>query len=122
MTLGTRLMKQRQQDKLSREEVANALTVTTPLIVAWESDTELPDYNQLIQLSRLFEVTTDYLLTGQPVVVKTTNRQHISYFIQNFWWLFFCHRWLVSVVYFNVNQCLKSIKSRNYFCSSFFST
>lgn len=104
MTLGTRLMKQRQQDKLSREEVANALTVTTPLIVAWESDTELPDYNQLIQLSRLFEVTTDYLLTGQPVVVKTTNRQHISYFIQNFWWLFFAIAgWLAWFILMLIN-------------------
>ena len=48
-------------DKL-QEDLAEKLDVSRQAISRWESGTAMPDANNILQLSKLFGVTTDYLL------------------------------------------------------------
>ena len=62
MKLSEKIIMLRKQKGLSQEELAECLNVSRQPISRWESDTALPDATNLVQLSKLFEVSTDYLL------------------------------------------------------------
>ena len=62
MKLSEKIIMLRKQKGLSQEELAECLNVSRQTISRWESDTALPDATNLVQLSKLFEVSTDYLL------------------------------------------------------------
>ena len=47
---------------LSQDELAEKVFVTRQAVSRWESGTALPDAGNLRQISRLFEVSADYLL------------------------------------------------------------
>lgn len=62
MKLSEKIIMLRKQKGLSQEELAECLNVSRQTISRWELDTALPDATNLVQLSKLFEVSTDYLL------------------------------------------------------------
>ena len=62
MTFAEKLYTLRKQHQLSQEELADRLGVSRQAISRWEQGTVLPDVPNLIQISRLFSVSTDYLL------------------------------------------------------------
>lgn len=62
MTLGNKLSKLRRENNYTQEQLADTLGVSRQAISKWESDTAYPETDKLIQLSRLFHCTTDYLL------------------------------------------------------------
>lgn len=62
MTLGKKLQLLRRQHGLSQEQLADRLNVSRQAISKWELDAALPDTANVIALSRLFDVSTDYLL------------------------------------------------------------
>ena len=64
MSLGERLTKLRKEKGLSQEEVADKLNVTRQTISKWETDTSTPDFDKIVPLCRLYNLTTDELLTG----------------------------------------------------------
>ena len=47
---------------LSQEELAEKVFVTRQAVSRWETGEAVPDTEKVIQLSRIFHVTTDYLL------------------------------------------------------------
>ena len=47
---------------MSQEDLAEKLDVSRQAISRWESGAAMPDANNILQLSKLFGVTTDYLL------------------------------------------------------------
>jgi len=47
---------------MTQTQVADRVGVATSAISSYESGVRLPSYNVLIKLSRLFRVSTDYLL------------------------------------------------------------
>ena len=61
-TFQERLKELRTAKKLTQKELAFELGVTTPTYTRWENGTREPKYNHLIKLSKLLEVSTDYLL------------------------------------------------------------
>lgn len=52
----------RQQNNLTQAVLAKKLGVTKSIVSAYENDLRRPSYEVLIQLARIFNVTTDYLL------------------------------------------------------------
>jgi len=64
--LGEKIMNLRKQKHWSQEELANRLEISRQAVSKWESGQSVPDLERIIQLSELFDVTTDYLLRQQP--------------------------------------------------------
>ena len=62
MKLSDKITKQRKVNGWSQEDLAEKLNVSRQAISRWENGTALPDANNILQLSKLFNVTTDYLL------------------------------------------------------------
>ena len=64
MTLGERLAKLRKEKGLSHEEVADKINVTRQTVSKWELDQSLPDFDRIMPLCKLYNVSSDELLTG----------------------------------------------------------
>lgn len=62
MKLGEKLQQLRKKSGLSQEQLAAQLTVSRQAVSKWELDDAVPDTENVIQLSRLFGVSCDYLL------------------------------------------------------------
>lgn len=115
MTIGQRLLELRKREKLSQEEVAEKLNVTRQTISKWETDQSTPDFDKIVPLCNLFDITTDELLKGEargkkeespadPMTIKIGNAKAISisimmYIIALVWIM-------VSMNYFNIDGML----------------
>lgn len=62
MTFGSKLQMLRKQRGFSQEELAAQLTISRQAISKWELGSAMPDTENIVQLSNLFGVSTDYLL------------------------------------------------------------
>lgn len=64
MTLGNRLYEMRKSKGLSQEKAAEILGVTRQTISKWETDQSTPDFDKILPLYDLYEISTDELLKG----------------------------------------------------------
>ena len=78
MKLTDKLVKLRKTNGWSQEDLAEKLNVSRQSISRWESGTSQPDASNVLNLSKLFGVTADYLLNDEfdsdfdvPVVRQT---------------------------------------------------
>ena len=62
MTLGEKIQALRKSRNWSQEQLAEQIGVTRQALSKWENGTAVPDTNNVVQLAKLFGVTTDYLL------------------------------------------------------------
>jgi transcriptional regulator with XRE-family HTH domain len=62
MTLGEKIQLLRKQKGWSQEQLASELSVSRQALSKWEMDTAVPDTVNIVKLSKLFSVSTDYLL------------------------------------------------------------
>ena len=62
MTFGEKLQKLRKARGWTQEELAQQAGVSRQSLSKWESDAALPDTANVVALSDLFGVSTDYLL------------------------------------------------------------
>jgi len=62
MKISEKITHLRKLNGLSQEDLAEKLEVSRQAISRWEMGTAKPDANNILQLSTLFGVTTDYLL------------------------------------------------------------
>lgn len=62
MKLPDKIVGLRKSNGMSQENLAEKLDVSRQAISRWESGAAMPDANNILQLSKLFDVTTDYLL------------------------------------------------------------
>ena len=61
-TVGERLRELRTAKKLSQEQLAKIIGVSHNTVSTYESDMRQPSYDVLASLSRVFRVSTDYIL------------------------------------------------------------
>lgn len=64
MSLGERLYELRKKKGLSQEEVAEKLNVTRQSVSKWETDESKPDFDKIIPICELFEISSNELLSG----------------------------------------------------------
>ena len=62
MTLGEKIQALRKQSGMSQEQLAERITISRQAISRWELNESIPDADNIVQLSRIFGVSTDYLL------------------------------------------------------------
>ena len=79
MTFSEKITSLRKAHGWSQEDFAEKLNVSRQAISRWENDSALPDALNILQISKLFGVTTDYLLNDDytsdkdiPVVKNAT--------------------------------------------------
>ncbi len=64
-SLGKRLKAARQSAKLTQAEVAEKLYVSSQAVSLWEKDENYPDISKLPELSKLYKVSIDWLVSGE---------------------------------------------------------
>lgn len=62
MKLSDKIVRLRKSHGMSQEELAEKMKVSRQAISRWEVGTAMPDAGNILQLSKLFHVTSDYLL------------------------------------------------------------
>ena len=65
MILADKIVSLRKKAGWSQEELAEQLDVTRQSVSKWEGAQSVPDMDKVVQMSRLFGVTTDYLLKDE---------------------------------------------------------
>lgn len=85
MKISEKIVHLRKLNGLSQEELAEKLEVSRQALSRWEMGTAKPDANNILQLSMLFGVTTDYLLHDEyesdndlPKIKETNQILHMN--------------------------------------------
>ena len=65
MNFGKNIKEARKQCRLSQKQVADKLGIYQSNVSDWENDVSRPEYENLIELSKLFDISIDELLTGK---------------------------------------------------------
>jgi len=73
MDLGENLYNLRKKHNLSQEEVAEKLNVTRQTISKWETKESKPDFDKIMPICNLFEISPEELLTGVKKEVSEEN-------------------------------------------------
>lgn len=75
MILADKIIEERKKLGLSQEELAEKLSVSRQAVSKWESAQSIPDLQKIIMMSRLFSVSTDYLLKEdmEPEIIATVD-------------------------------------------------
>lgn len=76
MTLADKIIRERKKKGWSQEELAEKVDVSRQAVSKWEAGQSTPDLDKILQISRLFGVTTDYLLKDD---VAAEDEVHLNY-------------------------------------------
>lgn len=60
--ISDRLKTLRENNKLTQSDIATQLGISRSAVNAWELDISVPSTNYIIALSKLYKVSTDYIL------------------------------------------------------------
>ena len=67
--LGERLYELRTKHEMSQGNLAEKLDVSRQTISKWENNISIPELDKIIALSRVFDVSVDYLVKGEGVAI-----------------------------------------------------
>ncbi|HAN21510.1 MAG TPA: hypothetical protein DCP51_07555 [Clostridiales bacterium] len=70
MTFGEKLQNLRKSKGLSQEQLAEQISVSRQAISKWEIGESNPDIENIIQISNTFNVSIDYLLKDESLIVN----------------------------------------------------
>jgi len=73
MNIGDKILKYRKLKGYSQEDIANSLNVSRQTVSKWETNQSTPDFNKIIPLCKLFEISADELLDECNVETKSDN-------------------------------------------------
>ena len=80
MKLHEKLFKLRKENGMTQDDLAEKLDISRQAISRWEMGTALPDVINILHLSKLYGVSTDYLLNDEyesdsdlPIVQKAVD-------------------------------------------------
>ena len=73
MTFGEKLKSIRKRAQMSQEKLAEKLGVSRQAITKWETDMGMPEIENLMAISALFDLSLDELLSGQKDVAEKTD-------------------------------------------------
>lgn len=72
MTFAEKLKSIRKQAGMSQERLAEKLGVSRQAVTKWETDTGIPDIENIMAISALFDISIDELLSNERGAKKTT--------------------------------------------------
>lgn len=70
---GNRIKNLRQKNALTQMQLAERLGLTKSVVSAYENGVRMPSYATLLAISRIFRVSTDYLLGNESRTVIDTS-------------------------------------------------
>ena len=70
MTIAEKIKQLRKYNNFTQEELAIKLNVSRQTISKWETNVTIPDANNIVAISKLFNITTDELLDYRVETVK----------------------------------------------------
>ena len=68
MDFGSQMKKLRTSRKLTQEQVAQKLNVSRQTVSSWENNRNLPDLEMVVLIARIFDVSLDNLILGDPTM------------------------------------------------------
>lgn len=80
-TLGTKISELRKTRKMTQDELAEEMSVSSQAVSKWENDLSIPDLPILVQLSQFFHVSLDDLVIEKEKTVQLVpeeNRKNIE--------------------------------------------
>lgn len=80
MAIGNNLKRLREMKGFSQEIVAERIGVSRQAVSKWENGTSNPSTENLIQLSKLFEVDLDALTNDKAIDEEKVNNKNVKYF------------------------------------------
>lgn len=75
MILADKIIQLRKKNGWSQEELAEKMNVTRQSVSKWESTASIPDINKILELAKIFGVTTDYLLKDEMEMEEFSDDQ-----------------------------------------------
>ena len=75
MTMAERLQRLRKEHHFSQEQLTERLQVSRQAVSKWENGQTAPDLDNIIAMSNLYEVTTDYILIGRERYPKENGKK-----------------------------------------------
>ena len=82
-TFSERIKKLRIDNELSMQDLASKIGVTKSSINMWENSNSVPKDNILIELSKLFNVSIDYLLGNEKMEERVPENKRLHYIQRN---------------------------------------
>lgn len=77
MILADKILNLRKRSGWSQEELADKLAVSRQSISKWESAQSIPDISKLLEMARIFGVSTDYLLRDELEQADATGTDEV---------------------------------------------
>ena len=65
MNIGERIYELRRKNSMSQDDLAEKMNVSRQSISKWESSQSVPEVERIVQLSNIFNVSTDWILKGE---------------------------------------------------------
>ena len=86
MTTGEKIAKCRKEQSLTQTQLAEELGVTRQAVSRWESDLAFPETDNLLKMSKLFNVSTDWLLKydESECAEPKTEKRKFTFDLKNF--------------------------------------
>ena len=124
MNLSEKITKLRKGNGWSQEDMAEKMNISRQAISRWENGTALPDANNILQLSKLFNVTADYLLNEDyssdndiPCVKEACDLLEIQktrygkrFLVASLLWLLSAVVWLIqAIIWLDVIYCVLAV-------------
>ncbi len=78
MNIGEKLYELRKGKNLSQEEVAEKLNVTRQTVSKWETNQSSPDFDKILPICELFEISTEELITGKKPKEKNNENEEMK--------------------------------------------
>ena len=74
MTLAEKIQEMRKANNLTQEQLAEMLNVSRQAVSKWESEQSMPEIDKIVQMSEIFNTTTDCLLKNNPTKQQQAGR------------------------------------------------
>lgn len=75
MNLGERLFELRKAKNLTQDDVAEKLDVTRQTVSKWETNQSTPDFDKIVPLCKLYEITPNKLLAEETEIQEYNNSE-----------------------------------------------
>lgn len=80
MTLGEKIFHLRTINNVSQEQLARLLNISRQSISKWESNESIPQLDKILELSKIFSISTDDLINPEVVLASKPKHQGHKYF------------------------------------------
>ena len=75
MSFGSQLTKLRKRKNMTQIDLANLMDVKQYVVSSWEIGRSEPNISQIIKLSDIFKIPTDYLL-DRPIIMASSENEY----------------------------------------------